>query len=125
MLGIDVLRALPILGMVWLHFALTGWGNPAPTGKPADSTLTWIDGLLGTRSGEIFFLPAGVTVALLTGGTSIRHGRERVIAWKRVAVRAGMLFVLARVVTAGIRRGSPWTSTPAVLPAAGTTVLER
>lgn len=97
MLGIDVLRALAILGMVWLHFALTGWGSPAPAGKPADSTLTWIQGLVGTRSREIFFLLAGVTVALLTGGTSVRRGRRRVIAWKRVAVRAGMLFVLALV----------------------------
>ncbi|MFD9210133.1 DUF418 domain-containing protein [Streptomyces sioyaensis] len=97
MLGIDVLRALAILGMVWLHFTLTGWGSPAPPGRPADSTLSWINGLLGTRSREIFFLLAGVTVALLTGGTSVRRGRERVLAWKRVAVRAGMLFVLALV----------------------------
>ncbi|MGX1852207.1 DUF418 domain-containing protein [Streptomyces sp. NBC_01456] len=97
MLGIDVLRALAILGMVWLHFTLTGWGSPAPPGQPADSSLNWINGLLGTRSREIFFLLAGVTVALLTGGTSVRRGRERVTAWKRVTVRAGMLFVLALV----------------------------
>ncbi|MEV0278214.1 DUF418 domain-containing protein [Streptomyces sp. NPDC050610] len=97
MSGLDVLRAFAILGMVWLHFGLTGWGSPAPAGKPADATLAWIQGLLGSRSREIFFLLAGVTVALLTGGTSVRRGRERVIAWKRVAVRAGMLFVLAMV----------------------------
>ncbi|MEU5543396.1 DUF418 domain-containing protein [Streptomyces sioyaensis] len=97
MLGVDVLRALAILGMVWLHFTLTGWGNPAPAGQSADSTVTWMNDLLSTRSREIFFLLAGVTVALLTGGTSVRRGRERVIAWKRIAIRAGTLFVLALV----------------------------
>ncbi|MGW2588577.1 heparan-alpha-glucosaminide N-acetyltransferase domain-containing protein, partial [Streptomyces virginiae] len=97
MLGIDVLRALAILGMVWLHFSLTGWGNPAPAGQPADATLTWIGDLLSSRSREVFFFLAGVTVALLTGGMNVRRGRERAIAWKRLTVRSGMLFLLALV----------------------------
>ncbi|MFP5021033.1 acyltransferase family protein [Pseudonocardia phyllosphaerae] len=90
--GIDVLRALAILGMVWMHFRVTGWWSDLD--GPAAPELAWVNSLLGTRSRDLFFVLAGVTVALTTGGLHGSSGnRDRM----RVLVRAGVLFVLAMV----------------------------
>ncbi|MEV7471818.1 DUF418 domain-containing protein [Streptomyces kronopolitis] len=97
LLGVDVLRAVAILGMVWAHFNLTGWLSPAPAGKPPAESVSWINDLLGTRSREIFFLLAGVSLALMTGGHRPHTGKAGSTARKRVAVRAAVLFVLALV----------------------------
>ncbi|MEU8761330.1 DUF418 domain-containing protein [Streptomyces sp. NPDC048659] len=93
LLGVDVLRALAVLGMVWAHFVLTGWLSPAAPGTPPDATLLWINGLLGTRSREVFFLLAGVSLALMTGGHRPRTGPDRRTDTRRVLVRSGLLLL--------------------------------
>lgn len=49
LLGIDALRALAILGMVWTHFALSGWVSPAE-GPETPEVLDWVNGLFHVRS---------------------------------------------------------------------------
>lgn len=96
LLGIDVLRALAILGMVWTHFSLAGW---VTTTSPAQSppVLEWVNQLFHVRSRDIFFVLAGVTVALVTGGAARHRGRELGRSAVRVVLRALVLFVFALV----------------------------
>lgn len=94
LLGVDVLRALAVLGMVWMHFHITGVLEPASEGQPPAAALEWLNGLFDTRSRAVFFLLAGVSVALLTGGSAPYTGRTMRTARQRIAVRAGVLLVL-------------------------------
>ncbi|MER8045911.1 DUF418 domain-containing protein [Streptomyces sp. NPDC094032] len=94
LLGVDVLRALAVLGMVWAHFVLTGWLAAAPPGRPPSESVLWINGLVGTRSREIFFLLAGLSLALMTGGHRPRAGAARRTDRRRILVRAGLLLLL-------------------------------
>ncbi|MCK2240605.1 MULTISPECIES: DUF418 domain-containing protein [unclassified Crossiella] len=96
LLGIDVLRAIAILGMIWIHFSLTGWLTAGSPATPSES-IGWLNRLLDVRSREIFFLLAGVTVALTTGGVRRHRGRVLARSALRVAVRALVLFLLAFV----------------------------
>ncbi|GAA1231861.1 hypothetical protein GCM10009676_13660 [Prauserella halophila] len=96
LLGIDVLRALAILGMVWTHFALSGWVSPGQ-GPETPEVLDWVNGLVHVRSREIFFLLAGVTVALATGGAAPHRGRTLAGSSLRMLVRAVVLLILALV----------------------------
>ena len=94
--GIDVLRALAVLAMVWTHFTLTGWWAAGAPGSP-EASVAWLNSLLHVRSREIFFLLAGLTVALTTGGCRRWSRARRVRSWPRVLTRACVLFVLALV----------------------------
>ncbi|GAA1945542.1 acyltransferase family protein [Amycolatopsis minnesotensis] len=96
LLGIDVLRAIAILGMIWMHFGLTGWLTAGPPGEPAES-IGWLNHLFDVRSREIFFLLAGVTVAVTTGGARRHRGRLMARSALRVAVRAIVLVLFALV----------------------------
>ncbi|GAA2834016.1 DUF418 domain-containing protein [Crossiella cryophila] len=96
LLGIDVLRTIAILGMIWMHFGVTGWLTAGPPGHPPES-ISWLNRLLDVRSREIFFLLAGVTVALTTGGVRRHRGPVMARSALRVVVRALVLFLLALV----------------------------
>jgi uncharacterized membrane protein YeiB len=99
MLGIDLLRALAIMGMVWAHFSVTSWlpqSDSAPM-RSFSSGLTpweWVNTVVGIRPRDIFFVLAGVTVALGTGGAKRYLGRELLGSWRKLGVRAAFLFLL-------------------------------
>ncbi|MFG2908576.1 DUF418 domain-containing protein [Kitasatospora sp. NPDC048286] len=92
--AVDVLRALAILGMVWMHFVPTGWLEPTPPGHDWPGVLEWLNGFLDTRARSVFFLLAGVSVALMTGGARPFAGTALRRARGRIAVRAGALLLL-------------------------------
>jgi uncharacterized membrane protein len=91
--GVDLARALAVLGMFVAHI---GPAVIAPHPGTAAETLAW----LGDGHASILFgTLAGVSLALLTGGDHPHHGlalrRDRV----RIAVRAAILFVLGMALT--------------------------
>ncbi|MFJ9444507.1 DUF418 domain-containing protein [Kitasatospora sp. NPDC101235] len=94
LLAVDVLRALAILGMVWMHFGPTGWLEPTPPGHAWPGALEWLNGFLDTRARSVFFLLAGVSVALMTGGARPFDRAAMRRARGRIAVRAGVLLLL-------------------------------
>ncbi|MFI9550628.1 DUF418 domain-containing protein [Nonomuraea endophytica] len=89
LLGLDAVRALAIVGMVYMHVGPTGWLSPAPMAdKPA--SLGWIEQLVSNRSMSLFVLMAGISVALMTGGST-----PLATARKRLAIRAVMLLLIS------------------------------
>ncbi|WP_415840654.1 DUF418 domain-containing protein, partial [Nocardiopsis rhodophaea] len=94
LLGVDAVRTLAIFGMVWMHFVPTGWLEPTPMGQEWPTFLEWLNQFTDTRARSLFFLLAGVSVALMTGGSSPLAGREMRAARLRIAVRAAVLFLL-------------------------------
>ncbi|ASU81961.1 hypothetical protein CDO52_03455 [Nocardiopsis gilva YIM 90087] len=94
LLGVDAVRALAIFGMVWMHFVPTGWLEPTPLGQDWPTILQWLNQFTDTRARSLFFLLAGVSVALMTGGAAPLAGREMRAARMRIAVRAAVLFLL-------------------------------
>jgi len=95
--GIDAVRALAILGMVYMHVSPTGWLVPLTySEKPA--VLAWLESLLAGRSMSVFVLLAGISVALMTGGTRPVEGEHLTTARKRLAMRGGALFLISLLV---------------------------
>lgn len=84
--GIDLARALAVLGMLAAHLMAL----PLPElGDPA----TWI-GLAGGRSSILFATLAGVSLALLTGGATPVDAAARTTAQLRIVVRAVVLWLI-------------------------------
>lgn len=85
-LGLDVARALAILGMVGAHIGDTGsviWGDPR----------TWA-ALVNGRSSILFALLAGISIALMTGRSSI-PARESIPDIRlRLVGRGAVIFVI-------------------------------
>lgn len=81
-MGVDVARAVAILGMLWAHFA--------PDGTR--------DGLADGRSSVLFATLAGVSLGLITGGAAPVADRTR--ARLVVALRGFWLIVLGRMLWA-------------------------
>lgn len=88
--GIDLARGIAVLGMFGAHLLMTSpeliWSNPA----------TW-DAMVHGRSSILFATLAGVSIGLLTGGSTPYAAERMRIARGRLAVRAGVLFVLGIV----------------------------
>ncbi|MFI7538633.1 DUF418 domain-containing protein [Streptosporangium sp. NPDC049376] len=94
LLGLDAVRALAIMGMVYMHVSPTGWLSPAPMrDKPA--VLDWIEQTVSGRSMSLFVLMAGISVALMTGGAESLDGDRLKVARKRLAIRAAMLLLFS------------------------------
>ncbi|MFC5822494.1 DUF418 domain-containing protein [Nonomuraea insulae] len=92
--GLDAVRALAIVGMVYMHVSPTGWLSPAPArDKPA--LLDWIEHAVSGRSMSLFVLMAGISVALMTGGPAPLDGDRLKAARKRLAIRAAMLLLIS------------------------------
>ncbi|GAA3141540.1 DUF418 domain-containing protein [Planomonospora alba] len=92
--GLDAVRALAVLGMVYMHVSPTGWLSAAPyQDKPA--VLGWVEGVVSGRSMSLFVLMAGVSVALMTGASQPLSGGRLSVARKRLAVRAAMLLLIS------------------------------
>jgi hypothetical protein len=68
LVGVDVARALALLGMMATHIL-------PPV---VDGSLAWPQALAGGRSSALFALLAGVSMALVTGGPSPHGGVQRV-----------------------------------------------
>ncbi|WP_433871532.1 DUF418 domain-containing protein [Saccharopolyspora sp. CA-218241] len=94
LLGIDVVRALAVIGVFVVHFAMTGWLHAGPRAD-APAVLSWLDSATSSRAMSLFVLLAGVSIALMTGGSRPRAGRDMAAARLRVAVRAVTLFLIS------------------------------
>lgn len=83
--GLDAARGVALLGMVAVHVVapVTAEGGPHPV-------FLWSAG----RASVLFVLLAGVGLALLTGGPTPASGARRAVLRRRIARRAGLLFVL-------------------------------
>jgi uncharacterized membrane protein YeiB len=79
--GVDVARGLALLGMIAKHI----FDDVSDTGPTAT-------GLIASgRSAATFAVVAGVSVAFLTGGRHVLHGRARAAAAAGLAVRAVLI----------------------------------
>ncbi|ALG12919.1 hypothetical protein AOZ06_44110 [Kibdelosporangium phytohabitans] len=94
LLGVDVVRAIAIIGVFVMHFPMTGWLHAGP---PAESSgfLRWLNIETSSRAMSLFVLLAGVSIALMTGGSKPHTGRRMTTALLRVAVRAVVLFLIS------------------------------
>ncbi|MCR2801452.1 DUF1624 domain-containing protein [Microbacterium sp. zg-Y818] len=87
--GIDLARGLAIVGMLAAHL-LDG---------QAPDTPTWV-GLADGRSSILFATLAGVSIGLVTGGSVPLAGSAMRTARGRLAVRAGVLYVIGLLLIA-------------------------
>ncbi|MET2012306.1 heparan-alpha-glucosaminide N-acetyltransferase domain-containing protein [Microbacterium chocolatum] len=85
--GLDLARGLAVVGMLAAHLlVITG---PFALGDP-DTWVAVVDG----RSSILFATVAGVSIGLMTGGASPPRGTDLTSARVRIAIRAGILWVL-------------------------------
>jgi hypothetical protein len=82
--GVDVARALALLGMMATHLLPGQIGFDVP----------WPQQLAGGRASALFAVLAGVSVALVSGRTSPVRGLTRYAASVRLVVRAGIIGAL-------------------------------
>jgi uncharacterized membrane protein len=82
--GVDVARALALVGMMATHIVPGRVGND----------VTVVQQLAGGRASALFAVLAGVSVALVTGRTTPLRGRDRYAASVRLVVRALLVFGL-------------------------------
>jgi uncharacterized membrane protein len=85
LIGLDVARALALLGMVATHVLRPD----TPAGDP-----TWVQALAGGRASALFAVLAGVALALASGRTTPVRGRERWAVTGGLAARAVLIAVL-------------------------------
>ncbi|WP_243232656.1 heparan-alpha-glucosaminide N-acetyltransferase domain-containing protein [Microbacterium sp. CIAB417] len=85
--GVDLARGLAVIGMFAAHLLTTAeswvWGDPS----------TWL-AVVDGRSSILFATLAGVSIGLVTGGPVPSDGDRMRIARGRLAVRAGMLWLI-------------------------------
>jgi uncharacterized membrane protein YeiB len=86
LVGIDLARGLAVVGMLAAHLlTIDPWA--------ADDPATWLDVVNG-RSSILFATLAGVSVALVTGGTRALTGHARARASARLALRGALLWAI-------------------------------
>jgi uncharacterized membrane protein len=90
--GVDLARGLAVLGMIAAHLLVI------PPFDLSDVGGTWTDVVNG-RSSILFATLAGVSIALTTGGPHPVAGAARRDARVRLALRAGMLWMLGIALT--------------------------
>lgn len=89
--GVDLARGIALIGMIGAHTLNT-------TGVLGWAPSTWASVVQG-RSSILFAVLAGVSVALMTGGTSPVSGGRLRDARTRLLVRAVLIFALGSVLT--------------------------
>lgn len=97
LLGLDAVRALAVMGMVYMHVSPTGWWTAVPFSDKA-TVLGWIEQTITGRSMSLFVLMAGISVALMTGGSSPWEGHRLKTARIGLAIRAVMLLLISLLV---------------------------
>lgn len=90
--GIDLARGLAVIGMFASHLLMI-----APF-SPGDAS-TWID-IANGRSSILFATLAGVSISLLTGGTTPLSRAALTTARRRLAVRAVLLWLIGALLIA-------------------------
>ena len=91
------MRALAILGMVYMHVSPSGWLNPRSfADQPA--ALAWIESAVSGRAMSLFVLLAGISVALMTGGSRPPRGERLRSARRRLAIRGVVLLLISLLV---------------------------
>ncbi|WP_165967946.1 DUF418 domain-containing protein [Saccharopolyspora elongata] len=88
LVGIDVARGIAVLGMFVAHF------NPAQLDRG-----DWLQQLVSGRPAALFAVLAGISVALLSGGSRPRRGAALRADRARLATRAVLLFALGLALT--------------------------
>ncbi|WP_448620531.1 heparan-alpha-glucosaminide N-acetyltransferase domain-containing protein [Geodermatophilus sp. URMC 65] len=83
--GLDLARGLAVLGMIGAHLDLTENLSWSPSSWQA---------LVYGRPAALFGVLAGVSIALLSGGTRAATGEDLVRARKRIMVRAAWVFLI-------------------------------
>ncbi|GAA1458061.1 DUF418 domain-containing protein [Williamsia maris] len=83
--GIDLARGIAMFGMFAVHV-----GPPADDGSIVGEVMQAAQG----RSSILFATLAGVSLALMTGGSAIRTGRDHRKALRRILIRAALLIAL-------------------------------
>lgn len=78
-IGVDVARGLALFGMMATHVFDTFNGDGVPTAATV---------IAGGRSAATFVLVAGVSLAFMSGGRTVVHGRDRTAVAAGLAVRA-------------------------------------
>ncbi|GAA4936628.1 heparan-alpha-glucosaminide N-acetyltransferase domain-containing protein [Streptomonospora halophila] len=86
LVGVDVARGLAVLGMFVIHVGL-GWGLGADGANP-------LTDLVSGRAAALFAVLAGVSIALLSGGSAPVQGRAMGVALWRVVVRGLLVLPL-------------------------------
>ena len=104
--GVDLARAIAVLGMLAAHLLTI------EDGIVLSDPSTWID-LVNGRSSILFAVLAGVSIALMTGGTTPHRGARLRISRRRLAVRAAALWLIGLIL---IQTGVP---VYVILPAYG------
>jgi uncharacterized membrane protein YeiB len=90
--GLDFARGLAVVGMLAAHLlTIEPWVSSRPE--------TWLD-IVNGRSSILFATLAGVSIALVTGGRTPVRGAARARASGRLALRAGLLWILGLLLTA-------------------------
>src|SRR5690606_18194693 len=95
--GLDAMRAIAILGMVYMHVSPTGWLAALPFSEKVPFLAAFESAISG-RAMSLFVLMAGISVALMTGGSRPHEGLKLRTARQRLAIRAGVLFVVSLLV---------------------------
>ncbi|GAB3476619.1 heparan-alpha-glucosaminide N-acetyltransferase domain-containing protein [Nocardiopsis coralliicola] len=88
--GIDVARGIAVLGMFVVHVGL-GW--TLASGENA------LYGLASGRSAALFALLAGVSIALLSGGSAPKEGKDMGVALWRVVIRGLIMLPVGTLLT--------------------------
>jgi uncharacterized membrane protein YeiB len=83
--GVDVARGLAVLGMFGAHVGVFETFDWSPA--------TWLD-LVNGRSSILFALLAGVSIAIISGGTERQEGVPLMQARLRILTRAALIFVI-------------------------------
>jgi hypothetical protein len=86
---VDLARGLAVIGMLAAHLLV----RPELVWVDVSTWIAIVDG----RSSILFATLAGVSIGLVTGGRTPVRGREMTLARRRLAVRAGALWVLGLV----------------------------
>lgn len=95
LIGVDLARTVALIGMMATHVL---------DGRTAAGDLTTIQWLAGGRSSALFAVLAGVSLALITGGTTPRTGRDLGRSAAGVAARA-VLIALIGLALGGLETG--------------------
>ncbi|MFW6866591.1 heparan-alpha-glucosaminide N-acetyltransferase domain-containing protein [Nocardioides sp. CPCC 206347] len=95
LVGVDLARTIALLGMVATHVL---------DGHTASGGLTTVQWLAGGRASALFAVLAGVSLALITGGTTPQAGRDLGRSAAGIAVRA-VLIALIGLALGGLETG--------------------